>query len=128
MADNTVLPPGGGGDTIATDDVAGVKHQRVIIEYGPDGAPVQVNTGASALPIQDGGNSITVDGAVSLAAAIPAGTNNIGDVDVLTVPAPLSTTGNGLAATALRVTVASDSTGQVAITLGKIHATIGLAP
>lgn len=43
--------------------------------------------GASAVNIQDGGNSITVDGSVSLAAAIPAGTNNIGDVDVLSLPA-----------------------------------------
>jgi hypothetical protein len=47
--------------------------------------------------------------------ALPAGTNNIGDVDVLTVPAPLSTTANGSAATALRVTVANDSTGQIAV-------------
>ncbi|MEE8307076.1 MAG: hypothetical protein V3R81_07405, partial [Gammaproteobacteria bacterium] len=48
-------------------------------------------------------------------ASLPAGTNNIGDVDVLTVPAPLSTTGGGTEATALRVTIASDSTGQVTI-------------
>jgi len=33
---------------------------------------------------------------------LAAGTNNIGDVDVLTVPAPLSTTGGGTEATALR--------------------------
>lgn len=52
--------------------------------------------------------------------ALPAGTNNIGDVDVLTVPAPLSTTGNGTAATALRVTVASDSTGVIQTTTGKV--------
>lgn len=54
----------------------------------------------------------TVANAVTLA-ALPAGTNNIGDVDVLTVPAPLSTTGNGTAATALRVTLASDTTGVI---------------
>ena len=48
-------------------------------------------------------------------AALPAGTNNIGDVDVLTVPAPLSTTGGGTEATALRVTVASDSTGVLSV-------------
>jgi len=47
--------------------------------------------------------------------SIPAGTNNIGDVDVLSVPAPLSTTGGGTEATALRVTVASDSTGVLSI-------------
>lgn len=47
--------------------------------------------------------------------ALVAGSANIGDVDVLTVPSPLSTAGNGTAATAHRVTIASDSTGQVAI-------------
>ena len=39
----------------------------------------------------------------------------IGDVDVASVPAPLSTTGGGTEATALRVTIASDSTGVVSI-------------
>ena len=53
--------------------------------------------------------------AVQVDAAIPAGTNNIGDVDVLTVPAPLSTTGGGTEATALRVTVATDSTGVLSV-------------
>lgn len=47
--------------------------------------------------------------------ALPAGTNNIGDVDVLTVPAPLSTTGGGTEAAALRVTIASDSTGVLSV-------------
>jgi hypothetical protein len=50
----------------------------------PDGHNVTVDNGAggAAVNIQDGGNSITVDGSVSLAAAIPAGSNNIGDVDI----------------------------------------------
>jgi len=47
--------------------------------------------------------------------ALPTGSNNIGDVDVLTVPAPLSTTGGGAEATALRVTLANDSTGLVSV-------------
>lgn len=34
MADNTVLNTGAGGDTIATDDVAGVKYQRVKLMDG----------------------------------------------------------------------------------------------
>jgi hypothetical protein len=52
---------------------------------------------------------------VVIGAALPAGTNNIGGVDVLTVPAPLSTTGGGTEATALRVTIANDSTGLVSV-------------
>lgn len=89
----------------------------------PDGHNVTVDNGigAAAVPIQDGGNSITVDGTVAatqsgtwteansaaiktavetidnaisgsemqvdVVAALPAGTNNIGDVDVLSLPA-----------------------------------------
>ena len=64
--------------------------------------------------VNDGGGSITVDGTVTIN-AIPAGNNNIGDVDVASVPAPLSTTGGGTEATALRVTVASDSTGVLSV-------------
>ena len=48
-------------------------------------------------------------------AAIPAGTNNIGDVDVLSVPAPLNVVGTGTEAAALRVTIATDSTGLVSV-------------
>lgn len=48
-------------------------------------------------------------------ATIAAGDNNIGNVDIVTVPAPLSTTGGGTEATALRVTIANDSTGTVTV-------------
>lgn len=86
MADNTILNPGVGGDTISTDDIGGsVKVQRVKIQIGADGAATDVSS-ANALPVSDNGGSLTVDGSVSLAAAVPAGTNNIGDVDVLTEP------------------------------------------
>lgn len=52
---------------------------------GVDIGDVTINnsTGASAVNIQDGGNTITVDGTVT--ANLAAGTNNIGDVDVLSV-------------------------------------------
>jgi|GEM_PF-6518573 len=70
---------------------------------GVDIGDVTINnaSGASAVNIQDGGNSITVDGSVSIGSALPAGTNaigklaansgvDIGDVDVTSV-----TPGNG---------------------------------
>jgi len=109
MADNTVLNSGSGGDTIASDDIAGVKYQRVKVTFGADGSatdaattaplPVRMSdgtdlalvtaageqnviataqpgvdigdvtinnaSGASAVNIQDGGNSVTVDGTVT---------------------------------------------------------------
>lgn len=105
MSDNTTLNSGTGGDVIATDEIAGVKFQRVKLTLGADGTndgdvasgnPVPVSAGALPLPtgaataalqlpdshnvtvdnaaagaavnIQDGGNTITVDGAVTVSA------------------------------------------------------------
>lgn len=78
-----------------------------------NGAAATVITAAGALIPGDAANGLDVD--VTRLPALPAGTNNIGDVDVLTVPAPLSTTGGGTEATALRVTVATDSTGVLSV-------------
>lgn len=63
MADDTILNSGSGGDTIATDDIGGVKYPRSKIVVGADGTndgdvsssnplPITVaNTGANATPI-----------------------------------------------------------------------------
>jgi hypothetical protein len=50
MADNTRLNPGVDGDLVATDDIAGVKHQRVKIEFGGDGVATEVDA-ANPLPV-----------------------------------------------------------------------------
>jgi hypothetical protein len=68
VADNLLLNAGSGGSTLATDDDGTAHHQKVIVEWGPDDTQTRVDTGASALPIQDGGNSVTVDGTVSVSA------------------------------------------------------------
>jgi hypothetical protein len=63
-------------------------------------------------------HTLNVDGQGKISINSPslaAGTANIGDVDVLTVPAPLSTTGGGTEATAHRVTIANDSTGVLSV-------------
>lgn len=73
MADNVAITPGSGG-TIASDEIAGAQYQRVKLISGADG----VNNGDIA-----SGNPLPVD----IKSALPAGTNNIGDVDVLTQPA-----------------------------------------
>jgi len=113
VADNTILNSGTGGDTIATDDIAGIKHQRVKIQYGVDGAATDVSD-TNPLPIDDAGGSLTVDNggtfAVQVDAALPAGTNaigklaantgvDIGDVDVTSldgVAAEGAALGNGI--------------------------------
>lgn len=92
MADNVtaeaVVTPGA---VFASDDQSGVQHPYVKLEWGADNVYTKVTTGGDALPIQDGGNSITVDNAA------------------------LSVVGGGVEATAVRVTLASDSTGVLSV-------------
>jgi hypothetical protein len=103
VADNITLNAGTGGATVAADDIASVWHQRVKISVGADGSATDMVGGAgavsaavprvtlasddpavAALQILDNaisGSEMQVD----VVAALPAGTNNIGDVDVLSV-------------------------------------------
>lgn len=85
-------------------------------------AVTNAGTFATQATLQTGTNSIGKLGANSGVdigdvdvTSIAAGDNNIGNVDIVTVPAPLSTTGGGTEATALRVTVANDSTGVLSV-------------
>ncbi len=50
MPDNITLDPGTGGATLAADDIGGVVHQRVKMQFGADGSATDVST-ASPLPI-----------------------------------------------------------------------------
>lgn len=71
MADNVILNSGTGGATLAADDIAGIHHQRVKIQYGADGAATDVSD-SNPLPIDDAGGSITVDNTdiTAIAAAV----------------------------------------------------------
>lgn len=127
-------------DGQASDVGAGAEPSSVRVEiWGPDdymeGMADRAGLVGNALKVQvvralpAGSNTI---GAVNLATdarVIAAGYDSINDnyqrvhvdndgdvqADVLTVPVPLSTTGGGTEATALRVTLASDSTGVVSV-------------
>jgi hypothetical protein len=57
MADNTILNPGVGGDTIATDDIGGVKYQWVKVAYGADSAVTPV-TDDVGLPVRSPTNQV----------------------------------------------------------------------
>jgi len=50
MADNTTLNAATGGDVIASDDILGVKHQRVKVEFGADGFATDVSA-ANPMPV-----------------------------------------------------------------------------
>lgn len=51
MADNTVLNLGSGGDTIATKDIAGVKHELVMVEFSDGAGGVTDVSAANPLPV-----------------------------------------------------------------------------
>lgn len=51
MADNLGYTPGSGA-TVATEDVGGVHHQRVLMEAMVDGVPADVSD-ANPLPVKD---------------------------------------------------------------------------
>jgi hypothetical protein len=72
MADNTTLNTGTGGDVIATDDISGVKYQRVKIVLGADGVNGGDVSSSNAMPISDNGGSITVDGSVTVSGTVTA--------------------------------------------------------
>ncbi len=61
MTDNTTLNAMAGGDVIATDDIGGVKHQRVKVGHGSDGAYADASA-AAPLPVRlsDGTNQASV--------------------------------------------------------------------
>lgn len=111
MADNTELNAGSGGDIIATDDIGGVKYQRVKLSLGADGSAADALDGAGT--VASGVQRVTLasddPAVVSLAlldntisgsemqvdivGALPAGNNNIGDVDVASVASIVPGTG-----------------------------------
>ena len=75
----------------------------------------EVSGGAIRLIDRDGDPLDDGNGKLNINATLEAASVNIGDVDILTVPAPLNLTGGGTESSALRVTIANDSTGVLSI-------------
>ena len=57
MTDNTTINRGTDGDTIATDDISGIKHQLVKMEFGESDTATQVSSDdpLPILPSETGG-------------------------------------------------------------------------
>lgn len=53
MADDVLLNPGTGGDTIAADDIGGIKFQRVKLVHGANGVNAGDVAAANALPVSE---------------------------------------------------------------------------
>ena len=91
MADNINVTPGSGA-TVAADDVGGVLFQKIKLDAGGDGAtvplvagqttmsasiPVAIASNQTAIPVSDGGSTITVDGTI---ASTQSGTWNVNNI------------------------------------------------
>jgi hypothetical protein len=76
MSDNTRLPVGtADGDTYASDDISGVKYQRVKLIVGADGTNDGDVATANPLPVSDAGGSLTVDGSLTAVSTVSTITN-----------------------------------------------------
>lgn len=124
-----------GTNNIGDVDVLTVPAPLSVVGGGTEAAAMRVtiaNDSTGLLSVDDNGGSLTVDGSVAISSgtittvstvtavtaitnALPAGNNNIGDVDIASVPAPLNVVNGGAEAAALRVTIANDSTGLVSV-------------
>jgi len=122
VADNVELSAGSGGAIIAADDIGpGVWYQRVKINHGADGSATDVSAasplpviggsnsgvdigdgtvnngvGAAAVPIPDGGNSITVDGTVAVSGTVTVDGSGVTQPVSGTVTANLGATDNAV--------------------------------
>lgn len=138
MSDNTLLNPGLGGDTIGTEDIAGVKYELIKVGFGSAGVFTRVDA-TNRLPIALSAADIAaiaplasqpVTGTffqatqpVSIAASV-AVTGPLTDAQLRATPVPVSgTVATGgltdvqLRATAVPVSLASTTiTGNVAVT------------
>lgn len=94
MADNTTLNAGSGGDVIATDDITGVKHQQVKVEWGVDGTATPVSAANPMPVVQTGTHAVNatlsaettkVIGTVNIAASQTVATvTTVGTVSAIT--------------------------------------------
>jgi hypothetical protein len=82
VADNTTLP--GTGDVIASDDIGGVKFQRVKVTYGADGSATDVSpvAGLPVQGVQDTRTTGTITSAASAVGPIAASNRNLVTVDI----------------------------------------------
>lgn len=110
-ADGLLVNLGGNNDVTVTGTVTVGSHAvtnagTFAVQAAQSGTWTVTGAGGT-FPVTDSGGSLTVDGSVSLAAAIPAGTNNIGDVDILSIAAGDNNIGNVDVVTLPNVTLAA---------------------
>jgi len=93
MSDNTTINPGTAGDSIATDDIGGIKYQRVKLIHGADGVNDGDVSTANGFPVQVVTGVAPGTGATSLGKAEDAA-HASGDVGVMALAVRKETTAN----------------------------------
>ena len=107
MVDNFTTNPGSGGKTFASDEIGGIDFPRTKLIHGADGANDGDVSTVNGLPVQQQGSWIV--------------TANLSTTDNTVLDNIDSNTdygqvlGGGIEATALRVTIANDSTGILSV-------------
>lgn len=137
MADNTTLNSGSGGDSIATDDIGGVKYPRSKIVIGADGTNDGDVSSANPLPVLEANSTAiladtaSIDTNMATVAGAVAGSEMQVDIVSGTVTANLSATDNAVldaiaasVAGSLTVDAANDGSLNVQIGDGTNTATV----
>lgn len=78
MADNTRIDNGTTGDLIATEDIGGVKHELVKLQFGEHGSATDVSA-TDPLPV--GVSSLPLSGGASTDAKQDAGNTSLASID-----------------------------------------------
>ena len=111
------IPGGGGVQYTEGDTDATITGTALMFESNTTTSGVSVVSNSAPLPISDAGGVLTVDGTVAVTQSgtwDEVGINDSGNS--ITVDNPqLSVVGGGTEATAMRVTIANDSTGVVSV-------------
>lgn len=103
MADNIEITPGS-GSVVAADLIDGALYQRIKLCVGEDGTAVDASA-TNPVPVEISSGSVTLTGGSvvigdvslssgSLSGSLPAGDNNIGNVDIVTLPNVIMSSGS----------------------------------
>jgi hypothetical protein len=115
LADDVLLNAGTGGDTIAADDILGVKYQRVKLSLGADGAATDALGGAGAVAAGVQRTTLASDDPAVVALQIIDNAVSGSGFNITQLNGTNVTMGNGASGTGVqRVTLANDSTGVIA--------------
>lgn len=106
MADNIELNLGAGGKIVATDDIGGIQHELVKVEFGTDGNATMVSTG-NPLPVTDAAVTLST-------ASIDLKTPNLGQaLSAASIPVVLTAVEEAILSAILTITDFDTKTGSL---------------